>query len=81
MKLFIINQGKFINDFPDGGNSRSLSHREIHRSAFNTLSEAIAEGNIPLVLMPEYKDEGYVIFDFHSFKGDVYFYTYSTTAS
>lgn len=75
MKLFILNKDHFESVF-----GKDLS-RTIHQRAYRELYNSLAEYNIPLVLTPNYKEEGVAIFDFKSKKGDIYFYEFVTTAS
>ena len=75
MKLFILNKDHFEDVF-----GKDLS-RIVHQRAYRELYNSLAEYNIPLVLTPNYKEEGVAIFDFKSKKGDIYFYEFATTAS
>lgn len=80
MKLFITNKVELDNDF-DGLNSTSYSSKVIHQDAFNRLFRAInIDGNIPLILTPNYDEDGIVILDFHTKKDDIYYYTYNGSA-
>jgi hypothetical protein len=82
MKLFITNKKELDERFPDDGNKRYKTSKEIHQEAFRELELSIkAHGTIPLVLTPEYKDWGCVLLDFVNKKGSVYFYEFTTTAS
>ena len=73
MKLFITNRSEFEEDFENS--------KQIHREAYQLLEGALAGGNIPTVLFPEYKRDGNVIFDFVNKNQEVYYYQYSTTIS
>lgn len=76
MKLFIINKPYFENTFEN----IELT-KEIHKRAFNELKSSIDLNNsIPLILTPNYDDEGICLFDFINKKSDVYFYEFTTTA-
>lgn len=82
MKLFITNKKDFDNVFNDEINNRYKTSKEIHQEAFNILKKSLDINNsIPLLLMPSYKDDGVVLFDFVTKKEDVYFYEYNGTAS
>ena len=82
MKLFIINKKDLDNMFPEDGNSRYQSAKQIHQEAYRELELSINTNNsIPLCLMPSFKEDGVVLLDFLNKKGDVYFYEFSTTAS
>lgn len=81
MKLFITNKKFFEQEFEDTGNSSYLNSNQIHILAYNQLKKSLAEGNIPLSLTPNYKEDGFALLDFVSRKDDIYFYEYTTTIS
>lgn len=82
MKLFITNKKELDSMFPEDGNNRYKTSKEIHKEAFKELELSInTKSSIPLCLTPSYKDLGYVLLDFVNKKEDVYFYEFSTTAS
>lgn len=82
MKLFIINKEKLDIDFPENGNNRYQTAKQIHQEAFRELQLSLnVEYAIPLCLTPSYKDAGVVLLDFVSRKGDIFYYNYTTTAS
>lgn len=75
MKLFVTNKHRVEEIF-----GLELSNT-IHKRAYTMLSVALADNNIPMMLLPEYKDGGLAIFDFKFFKGDVFFYEFATSVS
>lgn len=84
MKLFITNKGHFEEHFDrkDYRDGYYYTSQKIHQIAFNELQSSLADGKIPLVLSPDYKDDiSAAIFEFKSKKGDIYFYEFTTTAS
>jgi hypothetical protein len=82
MKLFITNKKKLDDMFPNDGNTRYKTSKEIHQDAFRELELSInSKNSIPLCLTPDYKDFGCVLLDFINKKDDVYFYEFTTTAS
>jgi len=82
MKLFITNKKELDERFPENGNTRYRSAKEIHQEAFQELELSIkAYNSIPLLLMPSYKDDGVCLLDFVNKKDNIYFYRFETTAS
>ena len=80
MKLFIKNHKYFIDTFPE--NSRNKSHKEIHKQAYFDLSKALSEGNIPVMLLPLYKEDGNAIFNFRQLLQDeIYVYEFTGIVS
>ncbi len=83
MELIIIDKERFIKDFTlkDHKNGFYATPKEILERAFKELKECLNENKIPLVLLPAYKDWGFVIFDFVSKKRETYIYEYNGSAS
>lgn len=82
MKLFITNKKKLEDYFPEDGNNKYSSAKEIHQRAYKELDISLKVNySIPLCLMPSYKDDGVVLLDFINKKDDIYFYEFTTTAS
>lgn len=82
MKLFITNKPKLEDHF-DSLDESYFDSKKIHQIAYNMLRQSLAEGNIPVVLLPRYSNSfsGVCVFDFKGFKDDIYFYEFSSTAS
>lgn len=82
MKLFITNKSELDEQFPDNGNSRYRTAKEIHQEAYRQLNLAVnTKGVIPLCLTPSYGDTGMVLLDFINKKDEIYFYEFTSTAS
>lgn len=85
MKLFITNKNYFESNFTrqDYRDGFYKTPKEIHISAFNNLMESVSDNNIPIILVGDYKDDGWgmAIFEFKSKKDDIYFYEFLNTAS
>lgn len=88
MKLFITNRDYFEEFFNDENRRNSIRNyytaKEIHKLAFTELSKSIDINHvIPVILTPNYDDvgEGICIFEFETKRGDIYYYTYTGTAS
>lgn len=80
MKLFIINKQEFEKEF-DFLDSTSLSSKDIHSRAYSQLLKSLEKNqSIPLMLTPDYDNDGVAVFDFLSKKGDIYFYQFTGTA-
>lgn len=76
MKLFITNKQYFESVFEN----LELT-KQIHKKAFNELKNSIDLNNsIPLLLTPNYDDDGICLFDFINKKSDIFFYEFSTAA-
>ena len=83
MKLFITNKSHFEDSFKkdDYRNGYYKTSKQIHQSAFNALLSDVSKNYIPIVLLADYKEGGFAIFDFVKKNGEVYFYEYATTVS
>jgi hypothetical protein len=76
MKLFITNKKYFESIF-----CNNQTTKKVHINAFNELKQSIDVSNsIPLMLTPNYDDEGICLFDFINKKDDIYFYEFINTA-
>lgn len=85
MKLFITNKSHFEDSMGNNFSEKYYTPREIHKFTYQHLQSSIAEGNIPIQILTNYKKDnrfdGDCIFQFVSVKNDVYYYEFITAIS
>lgn len=85
MKLFITNKRFFEETMGNNVEERYYTPREIHKFTYQILESSLAEGNIPIQILTNYKKDrrfdGDCIFNFVSVKNDVYYYEFISAIS
>lgn len=71
MKLYVVNKPVFEESVKGFYNSK-----EAHISAFNTLNSSVSSNSIPINLLGYFGENSCAVFQFKSFKDEVYFYEF-----
>lgn len=83
MKVFITNKKYFEECFTAKNyrNGYYKTPKQIHQNLFKKILSDVSDNSIPILLDIEYKDGGYVLFEFKNKRNDIFFYEFISSAS